>query len=166
VIIGECDNPDKSGQVVIISQLLNFSNSTPQQTAPMSDITKITAQIGLDHYTTTLQNATRSIVADEPVELGGQDLGFAPNELLASALGACTCITVRMYADRKGWPLEQLHVEVTMERDGQQTQITRNIHMTGALDEEQRQRLLAIANKCPVHQTLTQPIQIDTIVAM
>jgi len=104
--------------------------------------------------------------ADEPVEAGGDDLGPAPHEFLLAALGACTAMTVKMVAARKGWPLE--HVEVQLRRGklpGEAggppaTLILRDILLDGPLDEDQRKKLLEIAQKCPVHKTLTGEITI------
>lgn len=125
----------------------------------------ITAQIGKDHYSTQLRSESGNIVvSDEPATSGGTDAGFSPEELLASALGACTCITVRMYADRKGWPLASIEVKVTFDRknDINITDLHRDIIFHGELTEEQTNRLLIIANKCPIHEVLSHPIHIDT----
>lgn len=125
----------------------------------------IHAQIGKDHYSTQLKSESgNSLIADEPATSGGTDAGFSPEELLASSLGACTCITVRMYADRKGWPLEKIEVKVTFDRknDINVTDLHRDITFHGELTEEQTNRLLIIANKCPIHEVLTHPIHIHT----
>ncbi|MCR6630705.1 MAG: OsmC family protein [Magnetospirillum sp.] len=105
--------------------------------------------------------------ADEPIAAGGDDLGPTPHELLLAALGSCTAMTVQMVANRKGWPLE--HVEVHLrhgalppENGGPGTLILRDIILDGPLDEEQRRKLLEIAEKCPIHKTLTGEIKIIT----
>ncbi|MBX2944723.1 MAG: OsmC family protein [Cyclobacteriaceae bacterium] len=102
--------------------------------------------------------------ADEPVDKGGKDIGFSPKELLASALAACTSATVRMYADRKHWPLDEVKIDINLERDEvtNKTVINRKVQFIGTLDDEQRKRLLAVANACPVHKILTNPIEINT----
>lgn len=124
----------------------------------------INASIGTHHYRTTLASAGNMYIADEPVSDGGGDEGFSPSELLASALAACTCITLRMYADRKGWPLDDVQVAVEFTRDNalNESNITRNISLVGQLSPEQRARLLTIANSCFIHKTLTHPINIHT----
>lgn len=126
---------------------------------------KITAFIGTELYKTEIKTIGNTIIADEPKEFGGNDLGFAPKELLASALGACTAITLRMYADRKGWNLTESKVEVTFEWDQENSTsiINRNISLFGTLDDSQRERLLKIANSCPIHKILTNPIEIETL---
>ena len=94
-------------------------------------------------------------VADEPAELGGRDSGPAPYELVLAGLGACTAMTLRMYASRHGWPVEKIGVELQHDKtaDGGD-RFERVITLTGPLSDEQRSRLLDIAEKCPVSRTL------------
>ena len=122
----------------------------------------ISAYIGTDKYTTELRASGKVMLSDEPTELGGQDKGFTPEELLGASLGACTCITLRMYADRKEWPLERVETIVTIERMKEQkvTNITESITLHGPLTDEQKERLMVIAKKCPIYETLTQPINV------
>ncbi len=108
------------------------------------------------------------IVADEPVSAGGQDLGPNPYELLLAALGSCSAMTVRLYADRKGWPLEGLEIRLSHTRihaddcrdcetrSGWLDQISKRVALRGPLDEAQRQRLAEIAERCPVQVSLTR----------
>jgi putative redox protein len=115
-------------------------------------------------------------VGDEPKSLGGDDLGPTPYEMLLAALGTCTAMTLRMYADRKGWPLDKVCVSLRQYKQhardcedcesskGRIDRIEREVELIGDLDEEQRARLLDIAAKCPVHKTLTGEIKIDTLV--
>lgn len=128
-------------------------------------MTKISSRIKTDNYRVEIKSPTGNVViADEPVEKGGKDTGFSPKELLAAALAACTSATVRMYADRKQWPLDEATIDVDLVQDekGSKTVINRKIHFVGNLDEEQKKRLLAVANACPVHKILSNPVEINT----
>jgi putative redox protein len=106
------------------------------------------------------------LVADEPVEAGGGDQGPGPHEYLAAALASCTAITLRMYSTRKQWPVESIEVKVGVQKsESGETTFHRVVTLGGKLDQEQRARLLDVANKCPVHKTLTGPIKIETKLA-
>ena len=115
-------------------------------------------------YATEITAGSHRLIADEPVAAGGADAGPAPKEILLSALGACTAITLRMYAQRKQWPLDAVSVELSFGEGSTNdaTVIERDIKLSGALDQEQRQRLLQIANSCPLHKILTGSVQIPT----
>ncbi|TDE52639.1 OsmC family protein [Flavobacterium sp. GT3P67] len=125
---------------------------------------KIIAHTGTELYKTEIKSANHTIISDEPESSGGKDLGFEPKELLASSLAACTSITIRMYANRKGWDLTDVKVEITFDTDPAENKfkIIRNIQFFGDLDNDQKARLLNIADKCPIHKILTNPIEITT----
>lgn len=115
-----------------------------------------------------------ALVLDEPERAGGSNTGPNPYDLLATSLGACTSMTLRLYADRKGWPLEAVMVRVRHrkvhaedcegceEKPRRLDHFERLIHVEGPLDEAQRERLLEIANRCPVHRTLTSEVRVAT----
>ena len=103
-----------------------------------------------------------AIRADEESEKGGDDTGATPHELLLAALGSCTAMTLKLYAQRKGWPLEDVTVTLNGANGEGAYVITRQVALTGVLDAEQRQRLMEIADKCPVHRTLMGEIAINT----
>lgn len=125
-------------------------------------------------YRQAVRTSTHDWVVDEPVSVGGNDAGPNPYDQLLAALGTCTAITLRMYADRKGWPLQ--HVSVRLQHDrihakdcgdcttssGTLTRIRRDIRLDGPLTAEQRHSLMSIADKCPVHQVLRTETVIDT----
>lgn len=102
------------------------------------------------------------IHSDEELANGGEDTGATPHELLLAALGSCTAMTLKVYAARKGWPLADVKVTLNAANNEGGYVITRRVAISGQLDAEQRQRLLEIANKCPVHRTLTGEIIINT----
>lgn len=124
----------------------------------------VKARIAQEQYQVKIEANGNTIIADEPINEGGLNKGFNPNELLAASLAACTSITLRMYANHKKWELQEVHVDVNLEWDKttNKTTINRNIKLIGNLDDAQSTRLLAIANACPVHKILSNTIQIDT----
>lgn len=125
----------------------------------------ISAQIDTRLYRTEIKSASGNIIiADEPQEVGGKNLGFSPSELLASSLASCTLITLRMYINRKQWEVSEINIKIDFQRDAEQnvSLFTRKIEIIGEIDETQKQRLETIANSCPIHKTLTHSIEIKT----
>ena len=122
----------------------------------------VQAQIGRDHYRTLIKTDNHSFISDEPLTIGGADDGPSPQELLLASLGSCTVITLRMYIDRKMWIVENIKVNVELfEIDGA-TLIERQLSFEGELSDDQKKRLVQIADACPIHKMLTGKIIIET----
>ncbi len=134
----------------------------------------IVNETGENKFLKTIQIGQHTLIADEPKEYGGNDEGPSPYEYILAGLGACTSMTIRMYANLKKMPLTKVTVQLSIDKiyakdcencendQAKIDRITRDIHLEGALTQEQRDRLLDIANKCPVHRTLTSKILIET----
>jgi len=128
-----------------------------------------------DTYRTEIKAGRHSLVADEPEDVGGDDDGPSPYDYLLAALGSCTGITLRMYADRKEWPLDETIVRLSHDRihaeeckdseteEGRVDHVTREIDVRGDLTDTQRERLFEIANKCPVHRTLHSEVNVKSM---
>ena len=123
------------------------------------------AKIGTTNYAVAIAAGHHHLNADEGPALGGKDTGPAPFDILCSALGACTAITLRMYAERKAWPLRGLQVDVRFSGTGKEGAIARILSFDGELSQEQRARLADIAERTPVTLTLKNGIAITTTVA-
>lgn len=113
-------------------------------------------------FTQVIEIDNHRLFADQPIKDGGDDKGVSPHDFLLAALGSCTTMTVKMYSDRKGWPLKKVDVEVSLVKEDKTNVFQRTIKFEGDLDKEQRARLLEIANRCPVHVILTGQIKITT----
>ena len=122
----------------------------------------VRARIGETDYAVSLIAGTHTMTADEPPSLGGQDAGPAPYDLLLASLGACTAITLRMYAKRKQWSVRAVLVDLRFERDKDSARIERVIAIEGDVTDEQRARMLEIAEKTPVTLTLRAGTPIHT----
>lgn len=126
------------------------------------------ASIETTNYSTSIVTGHRGhhrLMADEGPELGGKDAGPAPYDLLSSALGACTVITLRMYAERKKWPVTAVHADIHFSRDGDKQRIDRVLIIEGQVDDEQKKRMADIAERTPVTLTLKSGLEIRTRLA-
>jgi putative redox protein len=144
-----------------------------ERDARSSEGTVIVTETSSGGFMRQISAGHHQLMADEPPPVG-DDTGPTPYDLVLAGLGACTSMTVRMYADRKRWPLDEIRVTVRHSRihakdcadcetrNGYIDQIDCDVELTGDLDDAQRQRLLYIAERCPVHQTLTSEVRITT----
>lgn len=142
---------------MIIVALGQFKNDN------MQNKISVRSKSGDVAYATTITDGIHTITADEPEADGGKAKGPTPDTLLVMALASCTSITLQMYAGRKGWQVGGIDVDITMHRheDGTQS-FERNIHFENTQDTQVTERMLSVANKCPVHKILSQSNQINT----
>lgn len=143
--------------------------------APLRSDREVAVRLGAEGFTTEVMVRHHSLTADEPEKIGGNDYGPGPYELVSSALGACTAMTVQMYARRKKWPLEDIEVHLDHRKDyaedmaasgNKPTKIDlfeRTVILHGDLSDEQKTRLLEIADRCPVHRTLHETVEVRTV---
>ena len=122
------------------------------------------ASIGTTSYETAITTGRHRLTVDESPALGGKDIGPGPYELPTSALAACTAITLRMYAERKLWPVTAVHADVTFVREGERQHIDRVLAIEGA-DADQKKRMAEIAERTPVTLTLKRGLEINTHIA-
>ncbi len=125
-------------------------------------ITTVKAKAGLAKYQTIITSGSHSIIVDEPESNGGADAGMDPQALLLASLGSCTAITLRMYIDRKQWPIHEINVDVELLNIGFIKNIKCLISYTGDLSAEQQLRLVQIADACPIHKILAKSMVIET----
>ncbi len=149
-----------------------FTEGADQDIKPSEVVVR---EAGTGKFTQTVRIGHHHLIADEPKALGGDDLGPGPYDYVLAGLGACTSMTVRMYAERKGWPLtgitvhldhRKIHAEDCADcetKTGKLDEIKRVLEFEGDLDREQRGRLLEIADRCPVHRSLTQEVKIRSV---
>jgi len=170
------DEGDSSYVGAVVAAWARKYLDVPREQLPLRAATenRIVAHTGAQGYRTEILANGHALVADEPLAAGGTNTGPGPYELLGAALGACTSMTLRMYADRKKWPVEGIttriaHHKIHAEdcencetKEGKLDRFEREIELAGPLDDAQRQRLVEIADKCPVHRTLHSEIIVDT----
>ena len=150
------------------------SHSETTRTTEKSGVKEVSVRGSARGFAQEIIAGSHRLTADEPKSAGGTDTGPSPYEFLLAALGACTSMTVGMYARRKGWPLAEVTVNLRHSKrhasdcadcETKEVMLDRieiDIHLNGELTAEQQSKLLEIANKCPVHRTLTSTIQIET----
>ena len=143
-----------------------------EATMTSSKVARVVATTG-EGLRTEVEADGHNLVVDEPQSLGGTGAGLTPYDHLLAALGGCTAMTLRMYADRKGWPLETVTVRLSQDRvhatdceeceteEGRIDWIEREIELAGPLNDEQRRRLLEVADMCPVHRTLNSEVVVE-----
>ncbi|WP_345989184.1 bifunctional alpha/beta hydrolase/OsmC family protein [Chryseobacterium sp. Chry.R1] len=151
-----------------------FDQNENEMLDPLGEQLVAYLNIKEDKFTTMMQTRKHSLTADEPESLGGNDLGPTPYDFLSAALAACSVLTVKLYAERRGWDLQEVYSYIThskkhsddllidMEKPGQIDHISKKIKLIGNLSDDQQKRLIEIASKCPVHKTLTSKVIIET----
>jgi uncharacterized OsmC-like protein len=160
----------------VIAQWAQRFINIPDEKKPESELQVVASLVDREKFTTQIKAGKHYLVADEPESIGGNDFGPSPYDLVSSALAACTAMTIRMYADRKKWPIEEVNIHIehskihaddcnTCEHSNSSKidKFLRVIELKGDLDESQRIKLMEIADKCPVHRSLHSEIQIESI---
>jgi putative redox protein len=157
---------------VIAAWASRYLPRAPEQTRPAGNDSVVITETRAGKFQVEIEAAGTRFFADEPAEVGGLGSGPSPYQLLSAALGACTAMTLRLYADQKTWPLARVRVVVNhAKRDGEPKDVskdvpkdvfTREIAIEGELDHAQQDRLIEIANKCPVHRTLERGSAVET----
>jgi uncharacterized OsmC-like protein/alpha/beta superfamily hydrolase len=170
-------NPEDSlyaGSVIAAWALRYIGADRQKERENKAEDNRVITRIGKSELVTDILAGGHRLVADEPISSGGSNLGPTPYDYLMSGLGACTAMTLRLYADRKDWPLDSVTVRLNQQKihaadcetcetkEGRLDQIERQIELEGALDDQQKDRLLQIANRCPVHLSLKSEIVIKT----
>jgi uncharacterized OsmC-like protein len=157
--------------------MVEQSERSASTTAHPAHGTVIACESGADRFALDLSAGPHRLLADEPKAVGGDDTGPTPYELLGAALAACTAMTLRLYAERKGWALGRITVAVRHAKvhaqdcadcettDARLNRFERVVEVVGEIPEEQRTKLLEIADKCPVHRTLEGPVEVVTRLA-
>ena len=144
--------------------------------AKNSDKKIVHIHLGSENYKTVMTAGNHELISDEPEKVGGKDLGPDPYDYLLMSLGSCSVITMRMYAERKEWPVEDIYIEIRHFKDHAEDcedcddpkaridKIEKEIIIKGDLSDDQIERLLEISKKCPVHRTLLNDIEIKSTV--
>lgn len=161
-----------AGQVIAAWAQRYLGPAQPQRKQRASDDNRITARTGANGFRTEILANGHALVADEPVDVGGTNEGPSPYDLVAAGLASCTSMTLQMYARRKGWALDEVTTRVLHEKvhasdspenaSGRLDRFTREIVAEGDLNKEQRERLVAIAERCPVHRSLEGSVEVTT----
>ena len=172
-------NPADSQYIGAVISTWSIRYVTVSENSILNDLkgNQVLVRLAGEGYTTEIKTPSHHLLADEPLEVGGANLGPTPYDLLMASLGSCTAMTLKMYAERKGWPLKEVQVYLNHDKvhlddskasedpGAKVSQFTRIIGLEGDLDEDQRQKLLEISNRCPVHRTLQEDIKIQTILS-
>ena len=177
-LLSDADDARYAGEMIATWATRYAGVRAAPRTLPELLQAQVVARTSADEgFLTDLNAAGHPLLADEPLAVGGTDRGASPYDLLVAALGACTSMTLKLFAQRKGWPLEAATVRLTHHRihasdcetcetkEGHVDVIERIVELSGPLDDEQRARLLEIADKCPVHRTLRRGIKVETLLA-
>lgn len=159
---------------MIGSWIKRYFTGNKKKKLELEDMQVVAKLDSANKFTTQIGTETHTFLADEPISFGGENLGPSPYELVMAGLGACTVMTMKMYADRKGWDLQEaktylsyakVHaddINITTEQTGRLDYIEKKIEVSGNLDQQQKAKLIEIASKCPVHKTLQKEVIIDT----